>query len=499
MKKIYQKWNIFYNQLTMNEITNKEYEKVKLFYKKMKFKNLRKYLECYLISDITLLADIFDNFTKMIFDEFELDCCKYISSPSLSKDCALKYSKCKIEHIKDVTIFNFVRKSIMGRLSKSINPYIKLDDFKKETIAYKDISSQYPNELRKKLPVSDYKFIEELDETKYGQNKDHGCFLLCDVKTTDKIRNDPLYMQCPMLVSRCKITDKNLSEYQLKQIKEKRENDYLLKHKKVKNIDIKDIKYNSQSEKLIPNLGNDSNCYLNFEMHQMMKKAGYEITIKKILEFKHESVFKNYIEYLYSKKKEYSLQKKKSFELIYKILMNSFYGSTLTDKTRFRDIRICTSKRQALKLTKLPTYVSMNPINENLLIVELSKKKCVFDSPIMIGSEVLFNSKCNLYDYMFNIVPTLFGRKNITYSFRDTDSITYKIKNCPYENYLKTLEENSHLFKKELGLMENEIDENIIEIISLRSKCYSILTVNDNINKAKSISKNYCKKYHNHC
>ena len=29
--------------------------------------------------------------------------------------------------------------------------------------------------------------------------------------------------------------------------------------------------------------------------------------------------------------------------------MNSFYGSTLTDKTRFRDIRICTSKRQALK------------------------------------------------------------------------------------------------------------------------------------------------------
>ena len=54
--------------------------------------------------------------------------------------------------------------------------------------------------------------------------------------------------------------------------------------------------------------------------------------------------------------------------------MNSFYGSCLTDKTRFRDIRICTSKRQALRYTKLPTYVSMNPINENLLIVELSEK-----------------------------------------------------------------------------------------------------------------------------
>ena len=301
-----------------------------------------------------------------------------------------------------------------------------------------------------------------------------------------------------MLVSRCKITDKNLSEYQLNQIKQKRENNYFLKHKKVKNINIKDIKYNTQLEKLIINIGNDSNCYLNFEMYQMMKNAGYDITIKKILEFKHETIVRNYIEYLYSKKKQYSLKKKKSFELIYKILMNSFYGATLTDKTRFRDIRICTSKRQALKLTKLPTYVSMNPINENLVTVELMKKKCIFDSPIMIGSEVLFNSKCNLYNYMYNIIPKLFGRENITYSFRDTDSIIYKIKNCPYKNYLKTLEENPHLFKKELGLIENEIDENIHEIISLRPKCHSILTVNEHISKAKSISKNYCKKFHTH-
>ena len=488
----------FYNKLTMNEITNEEYTNVKLFYKKMKFKNLREYLECYLTSDITLLADIFNNFRKMIFNEFKLDCVKYVSSPSLSKDCALKYSKCKIEHIKDVTIFNFVRKSIMGGLSNSINPYVKLDDIKNETIAYNDVSSQYPHELRKKVPVSDYKFVKDFDETKYGQNKDHGCFLLCDVKTTDKIRNDPLYSQCPMLVSRCKITDKNLSEYQLNQIKQKRENDYLLKHKKVKNINIKDIKYNSQSEKLIINIGNDSNCCLNFEMYQMMKNAGYDITIKKILEFKHEAIFKNYIEFLYAKKKEYSLQKKKSFELIYKILMNSFYGSCLTDKTRFRDIRICTSKRQALKLTKLPTYVSMNPINENLLIVELSKKKCIFDSPIMIGSEVLFNSKCNLYNYMYNIIPTLFGRENISYSLRDTDSIIYKIKDCSYEKYLNIIKENPQLFNKKLGLIENEINENIHEIISLRSKCYSILTVNDNIKKAKSIGKNYCKKFHTH-
>ena len=98
----------FYNQLTVKKITNKEYKNVKLLYKKMKFKNLREYLECYLTSDITLLAGVFNNSRTMIFNEFQLDPVKYVLAPSLSKDCGLKYSKCKIENIKDVSIFNFV-------------------------------------------------------------------------------------------------------------------------------------------------------------------------------------------------------------------------------------------------------------------------------------------------------------------------------------------------------------------------------------------------------
>ena len=476
--------NHFYNMLKLKDITDKEYKKVKEFYENMKFKNIKEYLECYLKSDITLLADVFNNFRKIIFDNLGLDCVKYISAPSLSKDAGLKYSKCKIENIKDVSIFQFVRKSIMGGLSDSINPYVKIDN-ENESIVYNDISSQYPHELRKKLPVSNYKFVEKYDKNKYGQDKDFDCILLCNVKTTDLIKKDCLYSQCPMLVSKCKISDKNLSEYQLNQIKNKRNNE--------------NSNYKSQSEKLITNLGNDENTYLNFEMYQMFKQAGYDIEIKKILEFKHKAIFKNYIEYLYSKKKQYSLEKKKSLELCFKIMMNSFYGSTLTDKTKFKDIKICTTKEHALKLTKKPNFNSFNIINKNLVIIEMSKNKCVFDSPILIGSQVLFNSKCNLYNYMYNIIPDLFGRENIIYSLRDTDSIIYKIKNCSHEKYLETLKNNKNLFNKELGLMENEIKENINEVISLMSKCYSIQTVND-INKIKSkgISKNYSDKNHTH-
>ena len=142
-----------------------------------------------------------------------------------------------------------------------------------------------------------------------------------------------------MLVSRTLITDKNLSEYQLSQVKEKGFK-----------------KYNSVSKKLISNLGNDSNVSLNFEMYKMFKEAGYDIMIKKILEFKQKEIFKGYIEFLYSKKKQYFLQKKKSMEFCIKILMHAFYRSMLTDKTRFRDIEICVNKEQSMKLVKQPTF-----------------------------------------------------------------------------------------------------------------------------------------------
>ena len=86
----------FYNTLKLKDIDDKEYKEVKNFYKNMEFKNIREYFECYLKIDITLLADTFNNFRRIIFDNLGLDCVKYISAPSLTKDAGLKYSKAKI-------------------------------------------------------------------------------------------------------------------------------------------------------------------------------------------------------------------------------------------------------------------------------------------------------------------------------------------------------------------------------------------------------------------
>ena len=92
--------------LKLKDIDDEDYKKVEKFHKDMKFKNIKEYLQCYLKSDITLLADVFNNFRKIIFDNLGLDPVKYISAPSLSKDAGLKFSKTKIEHIKTFQYFN---------------------------------------------------------------------------------------------------------------------------------------------------------------------------------------------------------------------------------------------------------------------------------------------------------------------------------------------------------------------------------------------------------
>ena len=57
----------------MKDISDEEYNNAQLFHNKMNFNNIKEYYECYLTSDVTLLTDNFNNFRKIIFQQFELD------------------------------------------------------------------------------------------------------------------------------------------------------------------------------------------------------------------------------------------------------------------------------------------------------------------------------------------------------------------------------------------------------------------------------------------
>ena len=81
--------NKFYSSLKLQNISQKEYDKTLEIYKKLECKNVKVYLKIYMKLDICLQADIFNIFRNTIWDKFEIDCSKYITSCSLSLDLML--------------------------------------------------------------------------------------------------------------------------------------------------------------------------------------------------------------------------------------------------------------------------------------------------------------------------------------------------------------------------------------------------------------------------
>ena len=190
--------------------------------------------------DICLQADILNVFGKCIWDKFEIDCSKYITSCSLSLDLMLKYTEVKIELIRDISIFDYVNLRILGGICIALQ---NISNDKDGVISSCDIASLYPYIMTKKLPIGNYRFIKYFNRNRY-LDSDYSCLLDCEVYTTNKVKNNYILKQFPALISKTSIKYNDLSEFQRKNLKENCKS----------------------SEKLITHLGNDKNCYISFEM-----------------------------------------------------------------------------------------------------------------------------------------------------------------------------------------------------------------------------------------
>ena len=244
----------FYSSLKLDNISEEDHNKTLEIYKKLKCKNIKEYLDIYLKLDIYFQVDIFNVFRNTIWNKFEIGCWKYITSCSLSLDLMLKYTGVKIELIRDIPIFDYVNDSILGGICIASQ---NIADNKDGVISSCDVCSLYPFVMTQKLPIGNYKL--RYFNRKRCLDSDYSCLLNCEIYTTNKVKNNSILKQFPALISRTSIKYNDFSEFQRKNLKEN---------------------YKS-SEKLITHLGYDKNCYISFEMYEMMMSLRYEIKIKK--------------------------------------------------------------------------------------------------------------------------------------------------------------------------------------------------------------------------
>ena len=74
----------FCSELNLENITDKDYEHVKKVWEAFEIKNLGEYHDLYVQCDTFLLADVFENFKDMFFNEYGLDRAHFLSAPELA-------------------------------------------------------------------------------------------------------------------------------------------------------------------------------------------------------------------------------------------------------------------------------------------------------------------------------------------------------------------------------------------------------------------------------
>ena len=80
----------FYSILNDQHITDDEYDHAKKVWNAFMIKTMGEYHDLYLVSDVLLLIDVFENFRKTCMQYYKLDPCHYFTTLGLSWDARLK-------------------------------------------------------------------------------------------------------------------------------------------------------------------------------------------------------------------------------------------------------------------------------------------------------------------------------------------------------------------------------------------------------------------------
>ena len=104
----------FYSKLNDEQISDEDYEHAKKIWKEFNMKTLMEYHELYNISDVLLLADVFENFRDVCIKHYNLDPAWYLTAPGLAWDAMLKTTKVKLELLTDIDMLLMIKNGIRG-------------------------------------------------------------------------------------------------------------------------------------------------------------------------------------------------------------------------------------------------------------------------------------------------------------------------------------------------------------------------------------------------
>ncbi|XP_072164571.1 uncharacterized protein [Diadema setosum] len=119
-----------------------------------------------------------------------------------------------------------------------------------------------------------------------------------------------------------------------------------------------------------------------------------------------------------------------------KLIGNSSYGKTITNKLKHRNVKIC-DERKAEKHINNILYRDLNPISENCYEVEMAKQKIRVDLPVQIGHAVYQLAKLRMLEFYYDFLVKYIDPSDFQLCEMDTDSAYMAISANSIDDLIK--------------------------------------------------------------
>jgi hypothetical protein len=150
----------FYNDLTRKPCSQEDYQHAQNVWTTLQCKTFGEYHYHYLMADLVLLAEVFEEYRTKGLSDFQLDPAQFVKAPSFTYKAFLKFIGHPIQVMWDNDMYQFFRDALrggycsIGELSFA-NVYGKQN----ECIVGFDINSLYPTAMLHPMPLSDFEWI----------------------------------------------------------------------------------------------------------------------------------------------------------------------------------------------------------------------------------------------------------------------------------------------------------------------------------------------------
>ena len=191
----------FYSNLNMSSISEEDYQHAQRVWKKFGIHNLGDYHDLYLITDVVLLANVFEAFRNTCLRHYKLDPAHFYTSPGLAWKACLKRTGIRLELLTDPDMLLMFERGIRGGITQAVRKYASANNkymgdkfnLNEDTtlLQYLDGNNLYGWAMSQPLPTGGFKWVDvnpnEISELAIRTDK--GYLLEVDVSYPKELQN----------------------------------------------------------------------------------------------------------------------------------------------------------------------------------------------------------------------------------------------------------------------------------------------------------------------